>query len=100
MAPAEHLTVAQARRRAVNRARRFMRIGLRSRITYAFALGAMTLSILLALVTYGLVRENLVNQREKAATNQAFFNASIDVAPPTDGLHWHWDGTYSFNPGD
>ena len=29
-----------------------------------------------------------------------FFNASIDVAPPTDGLHWHWDGTYSFNPGD
>jgi signal transduction histidine kinase len=77
VAPAEHLTVAQARRRAVNRARRFMRIGLRSRITYAFALGAMTLSILLALVTYGLVRENLVNQREKAATNQAFFNASI-----------------------
>jgi signal transduction histidine kinase len=77
VAPAEHLTVAQARRRAVNRARRFMRIGLRSRITIAFGVGAMTLSALLALVTYGLVRENLVNQREKAATNQAFFNASI-----------------------
>jgi signal transduction histidine kinase len=79
VAPAEHqhLTVAQARRRAVSRARRFMRLGLRSRITVAFALGALTLSALLALVTYGLVRENLVNQRERSATNQAYFNASI-----------------------
>jgi two-component system sensor histidine kinase MtrB len=76
MAP-EHLTVAQARRRTVNRAKRFMRIGLRSRITVAFALGAMSLSALLALVTYGLVRENLVNQREKAAVDQAYYNASI-----------------------
>jgi len=30
----------------------------------------------------------------------AFFNASIDVAPPADGVTWHWDGTYSFNPRD
>jgi two-component system sensor histidine kinase MtrB len=77
VAPAQHPTVAQARLRAVNRARRFMRIGLRSRITIAFGFGALALSVLLALVTFGLVRENLVNQREKAATNQAFFNASI-----------------------
>jgi signal transduction histidine kinase len=69
----QHLSAARARLRA----RRFMRIGLRSRITIAFGFGALALSVLLALVTYGLVRANLVNQREKAATNQAFFNASI-----------------------
>src|SRR5688572_12161169 len=54
-----------------------MHIGLRSRITIAFGLGAMVLSALLALVTYGLVRENLVNQRETSATRQAFLNARI-----------------------
>ena len=51
----QHLTVAQARARAVNRARRFMRFGLRSRIAIAFALGAAMLSVLLSVVTYGLV---------------------------------------------
>ena len=29
-----------------------------------------------------------------------FFNASIDVAPPADGVTWHWDGTYSLDPRD
>jgi len=24
------------------------------------------------------------------------FQARFDVTPPTDGVHWHWDGTYSF----
>jgi hypothetical protein len=28
------------------------------------------------------------------------FDASVDVSPPTDGVNWHWTGTYSFNPGD
>jgi hypothetical protein len=27
-----------------------------------------------------------------------FFNASIDTGLPVDGVHWRWDGTYSFNP--
>jgi signal transduction histidine kinase len=73
----EHLTVAQARQRAAARARRYMRFGLRTRITIAFALGAAALSALLALVTYGLVRENLVNQRETTAIRQAFLNARV-----------------------
>jgi hypothetical protein len=30
----------------------------------------------------------------------SFFKASIDVSPPTDGVNWHWDGTYSFRPQD
>jgi len=24
------------------------------------------------------------------------FQARVDVSPPTDGLNWHWDGTYSY----
>ena len=25
------------------------------------------------------------------------FSARVDVSPPTDGLNWHWEGTYSFS---
>ena len=28
------------------------------------------------------------------------FKATAHVSPPTDGKNWHWDGTYSFVPGD
>ena len=28
------------------------------------------------------------------------FTASARVSPPTDGVNWHWDGTYSFVPRD
>jgi hypothetical protein len=28
----------------------------------------------------------------------AGFHARVKVSPPTDGLHWHWEGTYSFDP--
>lgn len=28
------------------------------------------------------------------------FNARVDVSPPTDGVNWHWTGTYSFSPRD
>ena len=29
-----------------------------------------------------------------------FFDASVDVSPPTDEVNWHWTGTYSFSPRD
>jgi two-component system sensor histidine kinase MtrB len=54
-----------------------MRFGLRSRIAIAFGLGAFLLSLLLSLVTYGLVRSNLVSARETSATRQAFLNARL-----------------------
>jgi two-component system, OmpR family, sensor histidine kinase MtrB len=63
--------------RAVTRARRFMGWGLRTRLTVAFALGALLLSAILALVAYGIVRENLVRQRESAAIRQAYLNARV-----------------------
>jgi hypothetical protein len=28
------------------------------------------------------------------------FNARIRVSPPTDGLNWHWDGTFGFSSRD
>jgi signal transduction histidine kinase len=48
---------------------------LRTRITATFAAGAMILSLMLALVTYGITRENLLRQREDAALSQAYTNA-------------------------
>jgi signal transduction histidine kinase len=53
------------------------RLGLRSRITFAFAASTALLAVLLAGTTWGLTRENLINQREAAATRQAQFNAQI-----------------------
>jgi two-component system sensor histidine kinase MtrB len=54
-----------------------MRFGLRSRIAFAFALGAFLLSLLLSVATYGLVRSNLVSARESSATSQTYFNARV-----------------------
>jgi two-component system sensor histidine kinase MtrB len=51
------------------------RFGLRSRIILAFALGAFALSVILAFVTYGLTRENLLNRSEEASVSRAIFNA-------------------------
>lgn len=52
------------------------RFGLRSRIVLAFALGAFALSAILAFVTYGLTRENLLNRREEVSVSRAIFNAA------------------------
>jgi signal transduction histidine kinase len=56
-------------------ARRITRLGLRARFTIAFALGGLVLSAILSVVTYGLVRENIVRQRETSATRQVYLNA-------------------------
>ena len=51
------------------------RLGLRARITLAFALGALLLSALLAGTTYALTRSNLIEEREDAALTSSYFNA-------------------------
>ncbi|MDP9453084.1 MAG: HAMP domain-containing histidine kinase [Actinomycetota bacterium] len=71
-------------------------LGLRARVIMAFTMGALVLSALLAAVTYGLVGENLVRQREAVATDQAYLNArylrdrlrssGLQVASPLDSL--------------
>lgn len=51
------------------------RLGLRARITLAYGLGALLLSTMLASVTWGLTRENLLNQRDDAAIDRVVLNA-------------------------
>jgi len=50
-------------------------LGLRTRVTLAFAFGALLLSVALSSVSYGLVRNYLVQQGESAATREAYINA-------------------------
>ena len=52
------------------------RVRLRTRLTLAFGLGALLLSTLLAGVTYGLVRETLLEGRENNAISVVLNNAT------------------------
>lgn len=62
------------------------RLGLRARITLAFAASAALLAALLSGTTWALTRENLINQREAAATRQAYLNARyMQGVIPDDG---------------
>ena len=88
---------------APSRPRRPSKLGLRARVLTAFAAGALMLSALLAAVTYGLVRENLVRQRESVAINQAYLNArylrdslrstGVDVSSVLDSVTTTGGGT-------
>ena len=53
------------------------RLGLRARVTAAFALGAMFTAALLAATTFGISREQLIRQRESSAQVPFFNNARI-----------------------
>lgn len=88
------------------------RLGLRSSVTAAFALGALVLSITLALGTYLSARQSLIDQRERTATRQAFIDAALvrdalltpgarvsdvlgSVSPPAGtALYVHRDGEW------
>src|SRR2546423_9772423 len=69
---------------AVRAVRRLQRpdLGLRARVTLAFAGGALALSAALSGVSYGLVRNYLVDQTDTAALRETFVNADV----PRDGL--------------
>src|SRR5690606_2967547 len=51
------------------------KMGLRARITIAFAVGALLMSAVLAVATLGLTRQNLLDQRESSATARTYQNA-------------------------
>ena len=51
------------------------RMGLRARITIAFAVGALIMSAVLAGATLGLTRQNLLDQRESSSTARTYQNA-------------------------
>lgn len=74
---------------AVHRSRFVPRLGLRARVTLAFAIGALLLSLAMSLLVIGVTRTNLINQREATATQQVYFNARIvrsGVTPDRDTL--------------
>jgi two-component system sensor histidine kinase MtrB len=52
------------------------RLGLRSRVTAGFGVGALVLSTALAVSTYSLTRESLLNERERAAVRGAYYDAA------------------------
>ncbi len=56
---------------------RLPRLGLRARVTLAFAIGALLLSMGMSLLVLGVARSNLVSNRESGATQQIYFNARI-----------------------
>lgn len=60
------------------------RVGLRARATAAFALGAMLVSTLLAVVTYQLVRSRFIEQRIDQAVVRAQTNAAEVESSVTD----------------
>jgi two-component system, OmpR family, sensor histidine kinase MtrB len=69
------------------RTRLTRRLGLRARVTAAFTLGALLLSLLLSVATYGLVRGSLLPEREERANEVMYRNAdtvraSLRTAPP------------------
>ena len=51
------------------------RFGLRTRLTVTFTLGAAVLSASLAFITFGLTRQNLIDQRQNSAVTRALANA-------------------------
>lgn len=53
------------------------KVGLQARVAAAFAVGALVISSGLALLTYGLSRKYLVEQREASARRQVYVNAHL-----------------------
>lgn len=53
------------------------RAGLRTRVVAAFSAGAMLLSAAVALISYQIIRESLVDARERSTVRAAYFDATV-----------------------
>src|SRR5262245_50099569 len=71
---------------ALRRLPRPPRLGLRPRITLAFAASGLLLSALLAGSTWAITRESLLTQREASATRQAYEHARFMQTQITDNV--------------
>ena len=65
------------RHRLSRAANRLRRLGLHARLTAAFALGALVLSVLLSALAYGFVREEFADNREEEAVREVIGNAEV-----------------------
>ena len=52
-------------------------LGLRARVTLAFALGALLLSVSMAFLAFGVTRTNLVRQREDVSVRETYIHARL-----------------------
>jgi signal transduction histidine kinase len=73
------------------------RIGLRSRLTIGFALGAAVLSTGMSLMTWWLTRENLLNQRDETAVSRVLSNA-VTASGDLKGQNIAWEKLLSSLP--
>lgn len=86
--PAPRVPAAEPETEETSRLR-LPRLGLRARVTLAFAIGALLLSMGMSLLVLGVARSNLVSNRESGATQQIYFNARIvrsGVNPDADNI--------------
>ena len=52
-------------------------LGLRARVTLAFALGGLLLSVAMAVLAFGVTRNNLVRQREQISVRETYIHARL-----------------------
>ena len=52
-------------------------LGLRARVTLAFALGGLLLSVAMAVLAFGATRNNLVRQREQSSVRETYIHARL-----------------------
>jgi len=63
------------------------RLGLRARVTLAFAIGALLLSVGMSLLVLGVARATVISERESVAAQRTYLNADIvrsGVSPSAD----------------
>jgi signal transduction histidine kinase len=70
-------SVAVALPHTIRRQRPWSNLGLRSRVTVTFGLGALALSATMAGLTYFTARQFILRERETAILRQAYVNASL-----------------------
>ncbi|MEU4214147.1 HAMP domain-containing sensor histidine kinase [Actinoplanes sp. NPDC026623] len=54
-----------------------MKVGLRTRVSAAFAIGALLLSACVSMVSYELARSTLIHERERTAVRTTYFDAAV-----------------------
>jgi two-component system sensor histidine kinase MtrB len=74
------------RLRFISRPVSLLRLGLRTRITIAFGVGALLLSTMVGATTWALTQQNWVDEQESSAIAQAFTNADQVQQRVTPGL--------------
>lgn len=75
------------RLRFISRPRFLPRLGLRTRITIAFGVGALLLSTMVGATTWALTQQNLLDERESGAIAQVFTNADLVQQRVTPGIN-------------